>query len=78
VIFYKMLLLCDKFKVDNGVDEKTLVKIQKKLFIEKMCLIIIRAGSETIVGWKTIMVSEKGKIFVDGTFPCCKKIRPFL
>jgi len=56
IIFSKMLLLWDVFKTDNGVDEESLVK-NKKVFIEKMCLIVIRTGSETFVvycGWKTI------------------------
>jgi len=40
-----------------------------------MYLIIIRAGSGKIAvhfGWKTTLVCEKGKIFVDGTVPVCR------
>jgi len=52
-------------------------KNRKKVFIEKMCLIVIRVDSKAILVhcfWKTTMICGKGKIFVNGTVPVWRKL----
>jgi len=42
-----------------------------------MCLVMVRTGRGTVIvhcGWKTTVVCEEGKIFVDGAVPVCGEL----